>query len=111
MLTGGDVNDNLVFRNTFVWDPYQFQQAGGASTAAPSVGFTTTELLPVGKPWRAQSCTFRLHADASQTLRASRSLESIKDPDDNRVLVLIMPPADYQPNVEGWVAAQRISQP
>ena len=66
-------NDNLIFRNTFVWEPYQYEQAGGTATTPPTV-YTDATILH----W--------LHTDAtnSQT-HSSGILESVKPPLENRI--------------------------
>ena len=71
-------NNNLIYRNTFAWDPYQFEQAGGMTALANnSLDYTKAHL------------THWLHSAAagvpSSPSSTSRVIESTKEPLESRV--------------------------
>ncbi|MGH7438518.1 MAG: hypothetical protein ACRENE_22760, partial [Polyangiaceae bacterium] len=69
-------NNNLNFRNTFVWDPHQYVQAGNTIPSSQSA-YAAAKLMH----W--------LHTESGPgstvPLTASRTLESLKFPNQNRI--------------------------
>jgi RHS repeat-associated protein len=68
------VNKYLQFRNTFIWDRYQYQLAFGP--ASPSSCFT---------PYTCASIVHWLHTNDTNLLTAARGVESVKEPFETRV--------------------------
>jgi RHS repeat-associated protein len=66
-------NENLQYRNTFIWDPYQYQEAHLTTAQATSA------------PVYPYSLIHWLHADDANPLTCSRIPESTRKADESRV--------------------------